>query len=190
LQELKPTTTSTLPTVPTCPSSCNDNDPCTIDYCGSLTGYQCGHETIPGCGVPVQNATVEETNISTPISKTPMTFNIPVLKIPATVGLTIDNSIATEDLMKVGLDINHAVIIANETVALDELNEVKITKSGDNVTYSVEATKKEKFLFFDFDVPRKVTIDASNGKVVSVEKKTAVDVVFNKIVKTIFFWMK
>jgi len=55
------TTPTVTPTVaPQCPSSCDDNNPCTVDECNSRTNFVCGHAplfgqrtgcdaTLPGC---------------------------------------------------------------------------------------------------------------------------------------------
>lgn len=32
-----------------CPPSCDDNNPCTKDYCSEETSFQCVHENIPNC---------------------------------------------------------------------------------------------------------------------------------------------
>lgn len=34
----------------TCPESCDDNDPCTEEYCDASTEYECKYEIIEGCG--------------------------------------------------------------------------------------------------------------------------------------------
>ncbi|MFH1133019.1 MAG: hypothetical protein V1735_00865 [Nanoarchaeota archaeon] len=35
---------------PSCPASCNDNDPCTLDGCSAGTSFQCQHVPQPCCG--------------------------------------------------------------------------------------------------------------------------------------------
>lgn len=186
-----PTTTNVAP--PSCPSSCDDGNPCSVDYCSSLTDYQCRHDMIPDCSAPstTQNATVETANVTKPIAAKPIVLNVSILQTPPTVSLTIDKNIGLLDLMKVKVDVSQVAAIANSTVPLGKISDIKITKSGENVVYSIGTTRKEKFLFIiDVDVPQNVTIDVATGNLVNIEKKTAFDVVIEKIVKTILFWMK
>ena len=36
-------------TLPTCPESCDDNNPCTNDFCSNQTDYKCEHKKITNC---------------------------------------------------------------------------------------------------------------------------------------------
>lgn len=94
----------------------------------------------------------------------------------------------TDDFKIMKYNLSDALRIGSIAAPADSISEVRISKTGGNVTYSISQTKSDRFLFWDVSTPQNVTIDATTGNVISIVKKTATDVVIDKILKAIFFW--
>ena len=111
-----------------------------------------------------------------------------ILQSSLTLNFTIDKTVTADDLTRVKIGINDSLNIAATAQPIDKITNIQMTKSGNDVVYSIEGTNRGRFLFISVDVPSKVVLDASNGSIISVESSTAASVVLDKIINFLEFW--
>jgi hypothetical protein len=104
--------------------------------------------------------------------------------------INLDKSLGMLDLAKVNLTAGDVEKIINVSAPSFNIDNVNITKLAGNVVYSVHGTKKVNFFFFNIEVPSNVTINATNGDVISTQEKSAFSVILDNFFKALFSWAK
>jgi len=176
--------------LPSCPLSCDDLNHCTIDYCNAGTSYQCAHVPVAECG---------PTNITQPSqpssNQTQLTINLIIVNMQrilnsSDVKMNLDKSIGLDDLAKINLTASDIKNIMDMRVPSVSIENVNIIKLADNVVYNVQGTKTVNFFFFNLEVPSNVTLNATNGDVISIQQKSVLSVLVDNFIKALFFWVK
>jgi hypothetical protein len=106
------------------------------------------------------------------------------------VKMNLDKSIGLDDLAKINLTASDIKNIMDMRVPSVSIENVNIIKLADNVVYNVQGTKTVNFFFFNLEVPSNVTLNATNGDVISIQQKSVLSVLVDNFIKALFFWVK